>query len=88
MVADVVSHLAADILAPTLCHFNACGLVVLSLHHGVDVTGVEVVARAHGADGLHRLHRKGLAAFGGVDPYGTRPVGQSQRAAQPAHAHV
>ena len=59
-VADVVSDLAADILAPALRHSDTGRLRVCALQHGIDVAGIEVIPCTNGADGFNRLHRIGL----------------------------
>ena len=80
-VADIVTYLAADILAPALRHFDAQSWIVYPLQKGIDVSGIEIVACANGADGLYRPNRVDVATVWGVEAYLSSAVGKYQRAA-------
>ena len=46
-----------------------------------DVSGIEIVACANGADGLYRPNRVDVATVWGVEAYLSSAVGKYQRAA-------
>lgn len=87
-VADVVSYLAANILAPSLRHNDAGVLVANATHHSIDITSIEIVASADSAYRCNRLNVILSAALGTVDTYRFRAVGQYQHRAIAAHAGI
>jgi len=67
LIADVIAELSADVLTPSLRHGDAVGRGFEALHHGVDISGVEVVSGTYGAHGLNRPDRENSTSGGCVE---------------------